>query len=416
MRSDANVSKQGGMLVAVMMVIVVIGCLATTVMNIGSYVGVEASRDINKANAFWTSEAGLEHVKTLIGTTRETLADSLVLPNVITGTTSKGSYTASISNEWDNAVRVYKKYIVTSTGIVPGTIGFTNVVSMRAYLPTFARYAHTSHDERGVSFTTGDKIDGPVRVDNTLNINGTPEFKRLVQAPIVSPANTTNNAAIFVGGIDVNPAYTNNFVDGSSYFAMIKSNASLSSGFTNSGNYIITFLTNMFTYQTNGGLVRTNTTLMKQANGVSIYINGDVSVRGVVSGRVTVAAQRNLYITNDIVYFGGTNTVNDFLGLVASNSVTIIPTNTVNIHASILVTSGGFNAAASNKEYYAVGNRPYINLFGSLGQYRRGVVGDTGTKGFLKNSKFDARFEYDGPPSSASDHYEYSGWSRVGGN
>jgi hypothetical protein len=415
MKSNTKVSEQGGMLVAAMMMVVVLGCLAAAVMYIGSYVGVEASRDINKVNAFWTAEAGLEHVKTMIGTTRDRLADSLVLPNVITGSTGRGSYTVCISNEWENTWRVYKKYIVTSTGVVPGTMDVTNIVSMRAYLPTFARYGHTSHDEAGVSFTSGDIIDGPVRVDNRLNINGTPKFTRLVQAPLVSPAYTTNNAAIFAGGIDVNPGYTNNFVDGTSYFAMIKTNAA-TSGFTNSGNYIITFLTNMFTYQTNGGVVRTNTTLLTQTNGGSIYINGNITVRGVVSGRVSVAAQRTLYITNDIVYFGGTNTVNDFLGLVASNSVTITPTNTVNIHASILVTSGGFNAAASNKEYYAVGKRPYINLFGSLGQYKRGIVGDIGTKGFLKNSKFDARFEYDGPPSSASDHYEYSGWSRVGGN
>jgi hypothetical protein len=426
MKTDNHRSDRGGVLVVVLVTVVILGCLGVGFMRIGADVGMEASQDIHRANAFWTAEAGIECVKTMVRNKRDKLDDNIVLPNVITGATSRGSYTVSISNEWDNVVHVYKKYIITSVGLVRGSVNFTNAISLHAYLPTFARYAHASHIEGSVAFTTGDVIDGPVQVDSTLNISGTPLFRALVKAPRVNPTSAANNTSIFRGGIDVNPAYTNNFVNGEAYFASIKSAAS-SNGLFLTNDYSLVFKTNMFTFQrmTNGsaggvfGTVYTNLVLLNPAlrpNGGTIYINGNITVQGVVSGRVSVAAQKSIYITNDIVYLGGTNTVGDFLGLVASNSVTITKKNNIDIHAAVLVTHGGFNAAASNRDIRVSGSFQKINLFGSLGQYRRGVVGDTGVYGFRKNYMFDRRFEYDGPPSSAYDFYEFSKWSNTGGH
>ena len=418
---------EGAILVFALILVMLLGIFAMAVLKIDDMVGVEASRDINRANAFWTSEAGLQFAKTIVQATRDKIDDSLVQPNVITGATSRGTFSVSISNEWDNVVHVYKKYTITSTGIVPGDVTYTNVVSLHAYLPTFARYAHASHNENGVAFTTGDYIDGPVEIDGQMNINGTPTFSNgLVKAGSVNPSSAAANTSIFTGGIDVNPAYTNNFVNGTSYFARVKSDAgsSTNSGLVLTNDYNFIFKTNIFTYQrTTGGAVYTNKSLLVQPNGGTIYVNGNIWVQGVVSGRLSVAAQNTIYITNDIVYASAINpkpwdagfninNVSDFLGLVASNNVTITKTNDVTIDAAVLVTAGGFNATAYNQNI----GLAKINLFGSLGQYTRGAVGQVGVNGFRKNYMFDTRFEYDGPPSSAYDFYQFSGWSNMGGN
>jgi hypothetical protein len=78
-----------------------------------------------------------------------------------------------------------------------------------------------------------------------------------------------------------------------------------------------------------------------------------------VNGKVTLAAQKSIFITNDIVYASAqspnpwsgsfnVNNVDDYVGLVASNSVIITMKTNVNIHAAIMVTSGVPTATPSS--------------------------------------------------------------------
>ena len=79
-----------------------------------------------------------------------------------------------------------------------------------------------------------------------------------------------------------------------------------------------------------------------------------------------------------------------------------------------MVTSGddGFCAA---KKYDRIGG-PYINLFGSLSQYRRGVIGRASSpfEGYHKNYKFDVRFNSDSPPNFPYSMYTFSRWEQDG--
>lgn len=92
----------------------------------------------------------------------------------------------------------------------------------------------------------------------------------------------------------------------------------------------------------------------------------------------------------------------------ASIKVQIVESSAVAIPGAVLVTSdgGGFNA--SNR-FVNIG-QPNINLFGSLAQFRRGIVGRSNGDGFLKNYKFDPRVTFDAPPNFPCSACTYSDW------
>jgi len=60
------------------------------------------------------------------------------------------------------------------------------------------------------------------------------------------------------------------------------------------------------------------------------------------------------------------------------------------------------------------GNRPDIQLYGSLSQYRRGLIWSGSANGFDKVYKFDTRFYEDAPPSFPYSFYEFTEWTQAG--
>jgi hypothetical protein len=165
------------------------------------------------------------------------------------------------------------------------------------------------------------------------------------------------------------------------------------------------------------------TNTLSSLNG-TIYVDGDVYVQGVVKGKVTLASRNAINIVSNIVYesaSGGNpdpwntntfnySTVDDMLGLMAADSVNVQGTNTINIHASIMITGdGGFNADSKNIN---MGGNKYIKIFGGISQKTRGVVANAGSpfRGFRKDYKFDQRYASEAPPSFPPSIYQFSSW------
>ena len=139
--------------------------------------------------------------------------------------------------------------------------------------------------------------------------------------------------------------------------------------------------------------------------------NGNVWVEGTLKGRVTLAAQNNIIVTNDLLLAstptGSVATGSDMLGLVASNSV-------VNYHP---VNSSGTNLKAAEDRWiygsiqtlqrsfwvqqYGEGAKlGTLHVRGSIAQRWRGIVGTGGSSGtgYLKDYGYDSRLTFTSPP------------------
>ncbi len=149
---------------------------------------------------------------------------------------------------------------------------------------------------------------------------------------------------------------------------------------------------------------------------------GTLFVEGTLKGRVTMSADNNIVITNNLQYQGGENGT-DVLGLIASNSVKIyhpvrqtctetdsrgrctrysytnltyksaVLTN-VTLHAAVLTLQHSFGV----QSYQYGAKLGTLKVFGSLAQRFRGPVGLTGSAGYLKDYNYDSRLRYAPPP------------------
>jgi len=146
---------------------------------------------------------------------------------------------------------------------------------------------------------------------------------------------------------------------------------------------------------------------------------GDVFIRGTLKGRLTVAAENNVVIINDLVYAGGT-AGNDILGLIANEYVEIyhpvdgnsnlsdsrnphpLFTNPT-IHAAILALNHSFRVQ-NHGDGDDLGE---LSITGAIAQQWRGTVGTGGAtsinSGYEKNYVWDPQLAYDSPPHAFDD-------------
>ncbi|HQI41961.1 MAG: hypothetical protein B6D44_13680 [Ignavibacteriales bacterium UTCHB2] len=160
-------------------------------------------------------------------------------------------------------------------------------------------------------------------------------------------------------------------------------------------------------------------------NGVIFVNNGNIHMKGTISGQYTIGCNGNtesiygnVYLDDDIVYQNNPKTnpgALDLLGIVAKNGVKVTENaannNDINIHASIYIENGGFGAENYN-------TRPVsgkINLLGGIQQALRGAVGTfsgtTITHGFSKQYRYDDRLMVLYPPFfPGTGGYEIVSW------
>ncbi|MCU1693336.1 MAG: hypothetical protein JWM64_2427 [Frankiales bacterium] len=142
-----------------------------------------------------------------------------------------------------------------------------------------------------------------------------------------------------------------------------------------------------------------------QAGDVFIEEEGGSLANG-LNGRLTVSANNDLYITNNIDYAPGTTS---FLGLIAeqcvyywhpvSNSTNLnLPgQSTPFLNARISAALLSVNHAVTVQHYAVGGSLGNLNVTGAITQKFRGVVRQ-GTAGYAKNYQYDQRLRYDAPP------------------
>lgn len=356
---------------------------------------------------------------------------------------------------------------IKSTGWVDGS-DITDSISVEVFKRQFVQYLMVSQlekteDNEPIYWISGEHAYGPMHTNCTLNIDGSPEFHGPVTYTVGLSPSGGGSADFHMGhsqdehiGFPANNndlmAHANN--DGHVYNGrtciMLNSN----------GTYDVRYWDS--SANDGAGAFQHETGKQLPSNGV-IFVNGgddgkfapgsgNVFVSGQLKGRLTIAAANNIYITGGdptnwsslpstgsgttggVTYADTTFipvfesgvwqrtevTGDSMLGLVAKNDIYILhygwPSATspsygqhtttdvaphdVTIHAALFALDGEYGY----ENPMAGSNKGTIEIYGSISQERRGVVGsfykNTGNKatGYYKNYSHDSRMRYDSPP------------------
>lgn len=277
--------------------------------------------------------------------------------------------------------------------------------------PAFCKWLYFTDYEPTIWFITGDVLDGPVHTNGTFHINGSPTFLGRVTSP--NP---------YIGANNPNPQ----FLCGANLaHATIELPTDLSDLVTASQNGGRRWTTNIWLVFQADGTVEAGTSDqgpwetidLSATNGV-LYTARNFAIKGTVNGQVTVVAQRNVYVLDDVVYASDPREdpdSDDILGIIAGRNV-IVKDNAPNrddciIHGSIMALNTSFTV----QNYDRGEPRGTLHVFGGIVQKRRGPVGTFFwgqiRTGYQKDYQYDERFLTSAPPFfPRANFYEVCSW------
>jgi hypothetical protein len=416
--------NEKGMILGMALIFMIISVLmGYGLINLSAVDAIEVIKAVQITQAFWTAEAGLEYIKAIGQKNRIPFEDFLNINNPITGPLGNSNYSVTIVADPGNPGRAIKNYTITSTG---NQAAFSQLVIVDAQIQTYASYMFATNFENGIYFTTGETMNGPVYTNDYLNIFYNPVFEGSVKSaqdsihyahggPPVDSPDFQQGYELGVVPLDFEEIFSSLSIE------TIK-NAAENGGLKLNGNYNIEFLPDgTITYQRQGQPAQTAD--LSALNGAIYVENGNVTVSGVVNGKVTILSDNNIEIDDDIVYASPHNAmdvfrddfdpedIQDSLGLIARRNVEVDKPYSVTdpgiiVHAGIMAMEGSFYAADYS-------NRPrggYLNLYGGITQYSRGIVGYIGRSGYLKNYKYNENFLKTPPPFFPYSVYKVANW------
>jgi hypothetical protein len=134
--------------------------------------------------------------------------------------------------------------------------------------------------------------------------------------------------------------------------------------------------------------------------------NGDIFVKGTLSGQTTLAAENYIYVVDDLLY---KDKQADMLGLVGQNAIlaynprdssnnALLPGSNREIDAALLSVGHTFQV----QNFDVTPDRGILTVFGAIAQKYRGTVATTSggsiVTGYAKNYEYDTRFRNTAPP------------------
>ena len=454
MNIKLNQNKTGTILGLTLVYMIVFTLLGYGLLTLASFDKLEASRAIERSQAFWIAEAGLEMIKTL-GQQHYYEIETYMKQYDFDFGNNKCNLIISpdTTDGWDNSTNLIKKYWIKSRGKLYSAskkLLASTTLEVHAEVETFASYAYATNTEGAIWFITGDHIDGPLYTNDFLHISGNPVFDGVVKSAKSSinyyNGGPPNDNPDFKQGIQLGAPLLDisKIFDPPSRITPII-NAAGPAGTKTSfiGDATIEFLSNGTMKVTNAYL---NTTLgnppgtavtMSLPLTEAIYVNGNATVSGVVDGKVTIATENSIYLPNNVTYAYPSNpldvfnqgfdvtTLNDSLGLIARNDVVITkPYNSgdkdITIHASVLATQPdpghGLKGSFRAQDYASRTLGGKINLFGGITQYERGPVGTfsgaSPVTGFTKNYKYNTELLNHPPPHTPYSSFKLNQWKQ----
>jgi hypothetical protein len=318
-----------------------------------------------------------------------------------------GKFNVTVEDLGGNKVKM------ASTAVFAGT---TSVVACVLQPSSFSRYTYYSTDDKNGYWVGGDTIWGPFHCNNTLNVayvnGGSPVFMQ--RATSLKGIKNYNNAKpVFKGGydkgVDVSlPADLTPLKD------KAQEGGKWLEEHANQGVFIEFLANGNVKWRIDGptdwsGGDWTTEPLTSFAPNGAVWVNeNNLHIKGVLNGRVTVGAKKDIWIDNDLIYAADPRVgySDDMLGLVADRTLYISdnaenrgPNNNFTLMGSIFSRLDGLwaqNYSTRQVEGKLITVGGQISKYGG---YTGTFSGTTITHGFLPGGTYyDDRLLNDAPP------------------
>lgn len=371
-----------------------------------------------------------ETVATNIARSGANMANNLLFlsPNWTTGFDNI-AYSNGTLNVTVNSLTGNKREIVSE-----GTFnGVTKTIRIVLQPSNFAKFGNF-YDQLSAAPATGDTFDGPFHSNDYLNVYGDPVFLGKTTCKKGIKKWYTPSNPQFLGGFEtgVNLPLTFNSTDyssqasGGKLFQGVPGNSFVDVDLTFNIDGTVTHKSRL----SNNGISwdpwssSTTEPLTAMAPNGLIYIDkGNITVRGTLSGRTTIATSKkggnkmgNIYIDNDLVY--KTNPLvapsTDLLGLVAEDKITVTYDNSrgdINIHATMFSSGDGLNIERYS-DYTSINSMKIVGgLIAKTTKATAVYSHGNPIKGYRYVHKFDDRFLTQIPPFfPTTGGYEIISW------
>ncbi|MDD5078192.1 MAG: DUF4900 domain-containing protein [Candidatus Omnitrophica bacterium] len=410
--------KKGAALIVTYMVVAILLAFGGFVVEVSNTQNSAANNFKKQAQALNIAEAGTDRALIWLRSQSSPPIGSIssITQSVPSTGTALGSYTVTLTDLGspgsDNSVRRYR---IESTGSV-GTAAqkITNYVQTDNY----ARYIWFTNSESyggtNVWFWDYDYLNGPTHTNGHFNIKGSPVFEGEVRSAddyirYYNNGNNINSSELSNSPYDT-PDFQDTVTLGAESVTMPSQALNLRTASTASGGLRLTGDTTIV-LNSNGTMTVTNSakgwrnyTTALPSNGALFVNKGILKISGTLSGRLTVGASKDIYITGNILYAdnprqeGSTST--DILGIISEADVVIddaAPYN-LEIDASVMALNTSFLL----ENYWTGGAKGTLSVFGGIIQKQRGPVGTfsgtTKVSGYSKNYDYDSRLLSSPPP------------------
>ncbi|MBN2564878.1 MAG: DUF4900 domain-containing protein [Candidatus Eisenbacteria bacterium] len=406
-------SDRGMALVGVMAIVFAVLLVGVAIFILGHAEGDVVEYGVDDTRAFYLAEAGLERARAYL--TALEISDPTANP---VGTTFSGQmlggglYDVEIVSDalpgsWLDG------YDVVSTGAKDGVL---RQVKATLLAETFAIYqSFTGSGGAGYSwFRTGERFEGPVHLNGNLDVDGDPWFGGLVRAHGHDNIQAGSNPTFVRGyelGVDQIDLPTRSYVRSTLRAAAIslgnlwpsignKSYYEVELGYSAPGDMRVQG------YDRNGNPVGLGWVGDVSTLGGAVWFEEDVRIKGVLDGQLTIGADGNIEIWDDVVYEGSTPggggldpDCDDVLGLVAAGAskgniiIKDLPANHdgVEIHAVMMALQSRLEVENYNHLTFL----DYIHLYGGIVQFSHEQIAQPPngiiTSGYMRDYHYDFR-------------------------
>jgi hypothetical protein len=356
----------------------------------------------------------------------------------------EGTHRVWIVPDPANATSYRHSYTIIAEGTVRG---YTRRLEQDVHTEIFSDFLYFTETEHmpgqggPLWFTSADVVDGPLFTNDQISIFGNPHFKSAVHSAYGGPGDSNPQHEpkfLYFNGSPTNhvestedsnspydePIFDDGYTLGDQWVDYPALNdvfemrtLAQNGGISLTGNYDFVIgrtdeatgnpMYGYVSYEDGSGWVDV---CIADMNGV-IFVNGGVTVHGVLDGHLTIASNGTIRIVDDLTYRDSNQQgllphCSDLLGLIAGTDVLVSDTDPnlsdVVIHASMVALDNSFAA-----ENWNTGSpRGTLTVIGSIIQAFRGSVG-TGTllgdeihilTGYAKNYQYDWRLQDIYPP------------------
>ncbi len=399
--------------------------------------------DAQSQQAFWLAEGGKERALRHLAVERNRPYDEDTDIYVDVPGPDGGSYSVKVYVDPAALFSPTKEFLLESIGEVNGV---QRRIRQRIQMESFAKYAYFTDDESApggstIWFISADRLEGPVHSNGTIHISGSPRFLSEVTSHsdrmIGSPSYNVFDAHGWPVGGNA-PQFSEGFKLNVSNIPLPTETADLKTE-AQAGGLHLGAATDIelgtradgttdyawFRFKPVGGAPPAwNEVKITSLPTRVVYGEGDLNIKGILDGELTISSKTNINIVDDITYAGsnaaGTPSAgcDDLLGLVAEQNIIFrdLPPATDNLKVDAVMMA--LNTSITAEHYNTRSVCGTLTIWGGLIQKYRGAVGtnSSGTinHGYAKDYHYDTRVTGRTPPKfPLRGNYTELAWSET---